>query len=97
MGEGQSGRILQRLIDHAVVLGQFQQGRNLVRGGVGVELEAKTNLSKPHRSLFVNPERPPKVKISLSARPVDTLQVTVSSPRTPCAERVIFAAAGSSR
>jgi hypothetical protein len=56
--------VAQRLVDHAVALGQLDQLGELIGRGVAVELEPQPDRAEPDRRVLGDPERAPKVEIS---------------------------------
>jgi len=48
LADRQGGRVLERLEDHAVALGQLDQRVHLLGRRVGVQLEAQADVAKAH-------------------------------------------------
>src|SRR5947209_8699002 len=48
------GGILQRLVDHAIALGQLEERRPLLVGQVGVEVEPQADLPEADRHLLAD-------------------------------------------
>jgi hypothetical protein len=56
--------VCERLIDHAVALGQPEQRRDLLVAGVGVEIEAQADGGKPDRRVLAHGQRPAEVQVA---------------------------------
>ena len=63
------GGVDQSLQHDAVPLGQLQQGRQLVRAGVGLQLEAEPDVPEPDRGRPVHPERAADVEVTGRVHP----------------------------
>jgi hypothetical protein len=55
----------QRLIHHAVALGEAHQRRYLLAGRVGVERQSQANVPQAHRNVFGHAKRTSEVEIAL--------------------------------
>ena len=63
-GQGELGRSPECLVNDTVVLGELDEGLELVARRVGIEIEAQTNVAKADRRLAADAERAAKIEIA---------------------------------
>ena len=63
-GQGELGRSPERLVNDAVVLGELDEGLELVARRGDIEIEAQTNVAKADRRRAAEAERAAKIEIA---------------------------------
>ena len=63
-GQGELGRSPECLVNDAVVLGELDEGLELVARRGGIEIEAQTNVAKADRRRAAEAERAAKIEIA---------------------------------
>ena len=61
------GRVIQRLINDTIPLGQPEQRSQLLFTGVSFQIEVQSNLLEPDRNILGHAQSTAKVEIALSA------------------------------
>jgi len=64
VGQGDLGRLAQRLKDDAIALGQAQQGAQLVFRRIGVQIEMEANALKSNRGVLGDTQCAAKIEIA---------------------------------
>ena len=80
-------RIAQRLIDHAIPLGQLQQAGELFFSGIGIQIERQPDRPEPDRRIFRHAKRPPEIQIPLRPAPCRRADPRSTPSRRPAASR----------
>ena len=63
-GQGELGRSPECLVNDTVVLGELDEGLELVARRGGIEIEAQTNVAKADRRRAAEAERAAKIEIA---------------------------------